>query len=96
MVSSMLTSFTDRDGVLTMASRGTLRSTDSVQMLPIQVPAPGPTESCFFLALSFVCGFSERLAQDIVAKLEDGLLQDEAQQPGQEPAAVSRTGASSV
>ena len=63
------------------------------QLLPIQVPAPGPMASYFFLALSFVCGFSERLAQDLVTKLEDGLLHDGAQQPGQEAATVSRTGA---
>jgi hypothetical protein len=60
------------------------------QLLPIQIPASGPGESYFFLALSFMCGFSERLAQDLVARLEEGLLQDGAQPPAQESVAVSR------
>lgn len=47
------------------------------QLLPIQVPAAGATESYFFLALSFVCGFSERFAQDLVAKVEGGFLPDD-------------------
>ncbi len=33
---------------------------------------------------------SERLAQDLVARLEEGLLQDGAQPPAQESVAVSR------
>lgn len=38
----------------------------------LKPPAENPLqESCFFLALSFVLGFSERLAQDLVSQLEE-------------------------
>ncbi|MFL5346624.1 MAG: hypothetical protein ACJ8AT_17730 [Hyalangium sp.] len=42
-------------------------------LIPLERPAPGPKESFFFLALCFVSGFSERLAQDLVARMEAGL-----------------------
>jgi hypothetical protein len=43
------------------------------QALPILKPLEEGTlqESCFFLSLSFVLGFSERLAQDLISQVEE-------------------------
>lgn len=64
------------------------------QLLPLQLPPEGPGESYFFLAMSFLCGFSERFAQDLVARLEDGLAADVTPADPKEPAPVVPPGTS--
>ncbi len=56
------------------------------QLLPIKLPPDAVSESYFFLALSFLSGFSERFAQDVVARLEDQLIDDDKKE--QEPVPV--------
>lgn len=47
------------------------------QLLPIKVPASSTLEEyCFFLALSFALGFSERLGQDMLSQVEERFAQE--------------------